>query len=269
VTRGRFSCHMIQLWGGNMKYVKWITALLLLVFMTGIPITVAALDTGFTTEALSDEEISEIIEIRPFEKITDYTPKMVNCFDVRDDHMVVIGVDNGDNVIIAVYDAQGNFQYGFQADTFGSFGVMWSGDNIAYYTVRGDKIYEINANVEITNVRRVLSSVDNSVYYDEVICATTRTVGNSTYKMTNGNIVVDRFSGSFQTITRTDEAGTAVVYDASAHRRTRLANTALVIPAILAFFGLALYISITKIRDNNERIRREKEGLIEELLDEL
>ena len=53
--------YIVKSWSGNMKYVKWITALLLLVFMTGIPITVAALDTGFTTEALSDEEIEALL----------------------------------------------------------------------------------------------------------------------------------------------------------------------------------------------------------------
>lgn len=229
-----------------MKWVKWMIGLFVLIFVMAIPFTVAAMDTGLTTQTLSDEEISGIVKQRQFVKITSYTPLAAECFDVRDDHMIVIGADAGDTAIIAVYDDRGNFRYGFETEEPGSFRVMWSGDVIAYYSIRSTFVFHINQDGKITDIRRVESTMENSIYDRDVLLSTTRTVGTSTYRMTNESTAADILSASFKKIIKTDPEGTTVVYDASSNKRTRVVGGLIISILLSAFLVSSIVVGIKK-----------------------
>ncbi len=220
-----------------MKYIKKIIVLLILVIISGTPLTASALDSGLIAETLPEDQYSSIYNnsTNNLKKITSYTPQAVKCFDVREDHMIVIGTATGNNAMIAVYDSIGNFQYGFETIVYGDFFVMWSGYDIACYTVRGNLLFIVNKDGKIIDIKKVASNKETSKYQWDVLEATTRTVDTTTYRMTNGTIA-DFFSSSYKKITKTDAEGTTVIYDASRNWRSRI------IWGVIAFLLLSSFM---------------------------
>lgn len=219
-----------------MKYIKWLTFLLVFFLLLTTSYEAMALDVGLSTQSLSSGEISNILKVKDFTKITSFVPRTVKCFDVREDHMIVIGSGSADTATIAVYNSQGDFQYGFQTKEPGSFRVMWHGNDIAYYSIRSAYLYTINTEGEILDICQVENSIENSIFDRDVLQATTRKMGETTYHVTNGRTFVDAFSTSFKHITKTDSLGTSVIYDASNNQHTR------VVVGIIVFFVISLII---------------------------
>ena len=220
-----------------MKRIKWVFALLALIIIIGSSFTVSAIHSQLDTQALSDKEVDNIVRQNEFVKITSYNPLAVNCFDVRDNHELVVGVDCGGSAIIAVFDSSGNFQYGFQKKKQGSFRVMWIGDSIAYYSIRSNLLFRIDENGEITDVCRVANTTENSIYDRQVLQSATREVGSTTYRMTNDYVFADALPGSFKKITKTDVESTTVIYDASSNQHVRM------MVGVVGFFMLSSFIA--------------------------
>lgn len=234
-----------------MKHRKLLIALVAVMLLVGIPLAASALDAGLETEPMSEEETARLaaMEAYEFAKFTSYTPRVIKCFDVREDHMIVVGsMKDTTTAIIAVYDGDGVFQYGFEKETYGSFRVMWSGNDIVYYDIRGSKLFRIDADGEIIDIRRVPSTTENSVYDQKVLLSKTREVDGVTYRMTNGSVFADVLRGSFKKITRTDAQGTSVVYDASGHQRLRIASVAVVTVLAPAFIAVCVVANVKKMR---------------------
>ena len=235
-----------------MKHMKLLVALVAVMLLVGIPLTASALDAGLETEPVSEAEMARLvaIEANEFAKFTSYSsPRVIKCFDVREDHMIVVGSMKGTTTaIIAVYDRDGVFQYGFEKETYGSFRVMWSGNDIVYYDIRGSKLFRIDADGEIIDIRRVPSTTENSVYDQKVLLSKTREVDGVSYRMTNGSVFADLLRGAFKKITRTDAQGTSVVYDASGHQRLRIVSVAVVAVFAPAFIAGGVISGIEKTR---------------------
>ena len=231
-----------------MKGFRWAIALFMLICIFGVSFTVLAIDTGLVTQPLSDEEISNIVKQREFVKITSYTPLTAECFDVRDDHMVLVGADAGDTAIIAVYDDCGIFQYGFETKEYGSFRVMWSDNAIAYYSIRSAFVFKIDEDGKITDLRQAVNTIENSIYDRDILLSTTRKVGTSTYSMTNENAIMDSLSGSFKKIikTDTDTEGTTVIYDASSNQYIRTVCGLVIFLALLSVIVTGSIVGIKR-----------------------
>ncbi|MBR3928635.1 MAG: hypothetical protein IKJ65_06505 [Clostridia bacterium] len=235
-----------------MKHMKWLIVLIAVMLLVGIPLTASALDAGLETEPVSEEEMAELIarKANKFTKFTSYSsPRVIKCFDVREDHMIVVGsMKDATTAIIAVYDRDGVFQYGFETEIYGSFRVMWSGNDIVFYAIRSSLLLKINEDGKITDIRRVLSTTGKSVYDQKVLLSKKREVDGVTYRMTNGSVFADLLRGSLKKITRTDAQGTSVVYDASGHQRLRIVNVAVVAVLAPAFIAVCVVANVKKMR---------------------
>ncbi len=236
-----------------MKHMKWLIVLVAVLLLVGIPLTASALDAGLETEPVSEEEMARLvaIEANEFAKFTSYSsPRVIKCFDVREDHMIVVGSMKGTTTaIIAVYDRDGVFQYGFETEIYGSFRVMWSGNDIVFYSIRSSLLFKINEDGKITDIRRVAHTSKNSVYDQKVLLSKTREADGVTYRMTNGSVFTDFFRGAFKKITRTDAQGTSVVYDASGHQRLRIVSVAVAVGLVLpAFIAVCVVANVKKMR---------------------
>lgn len=218
-----------------MKAIKCLIFLMIIFIVVGSPCIAAPLHTGLETEAVPFDEFSEIARNRKFVKVTEEPALPAKCFDVREDNTIVIGSSSANNAVIAVYDDTGNFQYGFETQEYGTFRVMWNGDSIVYYSIRGERLYEIDSNGKIVNIENVISSTENSVYDQKVLTSTTRTVGDSTYYMTNGNRFVDAFSASFGKIIKEDTNGKVIAYNASDGQLMRTVWRLVLFVVFLAF----------------------------------
>lgn len=225
-----------------MKY-GWI--IFIFVFIFGISFTVSATNTDLVTQPLLDEEKSDIAQ-REFVKITSYTPLVAKCFDVRDDHMVVVGAKKGNTAFIAVYNDGGVFQYGFKTTEYGSFRVMWSGNDIAYYSIRSTFLFVINENGTITEAYRVANTMENSIYDRDVLMADTKQVGDSTYHMTNESAIADAFLSSYKKIIKTSAGGTTVIYDAGRDQNLRIVGGIAIFLLVSAFIADCCVVSIKR-----------------------
>jgi len=235
-----------------MKHRKWLIVLVAVLLLVGIPLTASALDAGLETEPVSEAEMFELIarEANEFTKFTSYSPLVIKCFDVREDHMIVVGSMKGTTTaIIAVYDGDGVFQYGFETEIYGSFRVMWSGNDIVFYAIRSSLLLKINEDGKITDIRRVAHTTGKSAYDQKVLLSKTREVDGVTYRITNGSVFTDFFRGAFKKITRTDAQGTSVVYDASGHQRLRIVSVAVAVGLVLpAFIAVCVVANVKKMR---------------------
>lgn len=243
---------IMQLWSGDMKHLKFIIVFLLLFLVIAVPFTVSALEQGLETQPLSDEEKSEIITRNKFEKLTSYEELPVVCFDVREDHMLLIGARSGAyEAVIAVYDGYGNFQYGFKTNSAGSFYVMWSGNEIAYYGIRSSLMFKVDTDGKIIDVCRVANTRENTSYTWDVLSSDTRSVGTTTYTRTNDNAISNFFIESGAKITKTDLEGTTIVYDASGSRSNRIVIGLIVVFIFLPFLAFASVLTRRKSRRKN------------------
>ena len=239
-----------------MKYVIHTIILIVLTSIIVAPLTVSAIDTGLITEELSNEEISDLIKETEFLKIASYSALTLKCFDVRNDHMIVIGSDAGDTAIITVYDDCGNFQYGFETKEPGSFRVMWSGNEIAYYSIRSTLLYKIDKDGQITNISRVSNTLENSIYDRDVLQATIRNVDDTTYRITNELPFADAILGSFKKITKTNAFGTTVIYDATVNQHNKIIVGLVVFGLLLIFIVTSIIITIKNRKDRTQGDKR-------------
>lgn len=229
-----------------MKTVKYLFFLMIIFFAVTSPCVAAPLHTGLETEAVTADEFSEIASNREFIKITEETALPAKCFDVREDGAIVVGSKSANTAYLSVYDAAGIFQYGFETEELGSCRVMWGENSIIYYSIRGGRLYEVDSDGKIIKVKNVISSTENSVYDQKVLMSSTRTVGESTYYMTNGNNFADKFSSSFSKIVKEDSSGKMVVYNAS-ESKLMLTIWRLVLFVVLStFFAICIVANVKK-----------------------
>lgn len=236
-----------------MRTIKWMTVVLILVFSISISCRAADTAAGLETQTLSEEEVSVVLQQRKFTRVTSYSPLVVKCFDVRDDHTMLIGADAGNAAVVAVYNDSGTFQYGFQTEEGGSFRAFWNGDVIVYYSIRSKLAFEIDENGEIVHIYRVANTVENSIYDRKVLLSTTRTIDDHTYRMTNKNAVANYLFSSFDTIVKTSVQGDEVIYDASDDRTAHVTVGAVVALVVASIFAGGTIIGIKKIKQNKHR----------------
>ena len=89
----------------------------------------------------------------------------VGHFAVREDNTIVVCVEQSmfrTYDVIAVYDGDGNFQYGFKKKDSGETKVMWIGDEVAVYSLRSHLLYTISEDGTITDITRIKNSRENS-----------------------------------------------------------------------------------------------------------
>ena len=226
-----------------MKYVTWI--IFAFVLLLGMSFTVLAADTGLATQPLSDEDRYDI-EQREFVQITSYTPLAAKCFDVRIDHMVVVGAQKENTAFIVVYNDCGVFQYGFKTTEYGSFRVMWSENDIAYYSIRSNFLFVINESGTITDACRVANTMENSIYDRDILMADTKQIGDSTYHMLNENAIADIFLNSYGKIIKTSAEETTVIYDAGRNQNLRIVGGIAIFLLVSAFIAGCCVVSIKR-----------------------
>ena len=229
-----------------MKAMKCLIFLMIIFAVVSSPCIAAPLHTGLETEAVPFDEFAEIANNREFAKITEETALPARCFDVREDGAIVVGSKSANTAYLSVYDAAGIFQYGFETEELGSCRVMWGENSIIYYSIRGGRLYEVDSDGKIIKVENVISSTENSVYDQKVLTSTTRTVGESTYRMTNGNRFVDAFSASFAKIVKEDTNGKVIAYNASDGQLMRTVWGLASVVVLLAFIAICIIVNAKK-----------------------
>ena len=237
----------------NFKRIYLFLSLLLLIVFFANATEVNAMDTGFSTEEISEEKKTAFVSNINVSLLREEPEKSgILCFDVNEQGMIAVGNKDFQSKKICIYTSQGEFLYGYAFNCSQSFGVEWNGQNTNIYFVRSNVIISLDSEGNILDVKAIKASIDNNSYSNSLLYSTKRTVGNTTYLIRNDMGILNWIAFSFSQIVAVDAAGTeSVIYDVNS---VQLAKMIVAVSFICAFVFVAVAVivrSFIKLRRGN------------------
>lgn len=224
----------------------------LIVFSTNA-IEVNAMNTGFSTEELSEEaKTTFVASINVSPLSAEPEKRGVLCFDVNKQGMIAVGQKGSQGEEICVYTSQGEFLYGYAFNCTQSFGVEWDEQHINIYFIRSDVIISLDSDGNILDIKTVQDTIDNNSYRNTLLYSTTRTVGNTTYLIRNDMGILNWIASSFSQIVTIDATGTeSIIYDVNSMQLTKMIVTISLI-CVFVFVAIAVvFWQFIKLRRGN------------------
>ena len=227
--------------------------LLILILITGSK-EALAMNTGFSTENLSENEATVFLSNANIVLMTEKpTQKGIKCFDVNENGMIAIGQENKDGVKeICVYSSDGLFLYGYIFNSSGDFGIEWDDKNINIYFVRSDIIASINQEGKITDIAEVQNTAENNAYSNYMLYSTERTSKGVKYMLKNDMGFLNAFASSCSQLIEIKSTGEELMlYDVNSNQ---FAKTLIIFVFAVIFFIIAvvgIVMQITKLRRSN------------------
>lgn len=230
------------------------TVLLLLFLSTNEMIEVFAMNTGFTTEALSEKDKATILANINI-SVLKYEPprKAITCFDVNENGLIAIGCESSENKTIGIYTSDGVFQYGYKFRDNGRFGVEWDEDNVIIYFVRGDVAVTLTPEGKVENILEIQNTIENNSYWNQFVFSTKRKIEDTEYALKNDMGVFNIFASSYSQLVVTNAKGEeSVVYDVNS---IHFFNVIIVFVGVLLFGCLVVFGIIRECILNKRCIR--------------
>jgi len=195
------------------------------------------INTGFETRILTLSEEKEILSNFEINKITEEgDKKAIECFDVNEKGNIAIGSSDFIKRIIKIYSEDGVFQYGFEFETAGKFGLEWDNDNILIYNVRGNILISVDSKGDVVAVEKIADTINNQLYLKNTVYATKRTNNNKTYEIRNDMGPLNIFSFNYSQLLITDQNGDAkIIYDVNSSQIIKYIIIILIIISFLVF----------------------------------
>ena len=178
---------------------------------------VAAIDSGFSTEHLSDNEKRRFLTNANISLLTEEPAKQaIECFDVNESGFIALGHKSSRNGVIRVLSSSGQFQYGYTFNCSGNLGVEWSGDNLNIYFLRSDVLVTVNRLGEVIDIRKTINSMENNTYINHRIYSTERIWGDKIFFLKNDMGILNFVASSYSQLTVTAPTGEEnILYDAN------------------------------------------------------
>ena len=161
--------------------------------------------TAFATDSENDlvTHIEGALDVSVFHKIE--AERLIKCFDVNEDGYYAIGYRNN---TIHVYNALGQFQYGYHFSTDGTYGISLKENSIVIYLGRSHIAAEIDASGKCIGAQTVHFSKD---FVNNILYRMDKQIGKDYYFLERD---VGIFSGDYSRLVKIDEEGTkTVLYD--------------------------------------------------------
>ena len=233
----------------NLKYIVTVILILLFFLNSGM---VQAESPELPTQPISQEDrdrISDNLNISLLE--TEPEKRPFDCFDVNSNQDLAIGRNNLDDIIVAVYNDSGLFEYGYRLSGQSAFGVKWEGDILIIYIVRSDLVVYVDPSGKIVDIVMYEYTPEGGAYWRNYIDAKQKTIDGTTYTAKNNIGPLALFAMSYSKVTATDDDGTLrTVYDASGvHLLQILLSTA----GVLLFMG---FVAVSIVKLFQERRKR-------------
>ena len=197
-------------------------------------------DLGIITEPVSEEQKESIISGTDISIITNgEIEEAIACFDVSERGTIAIGFDTQPRAKVYLYDANGNFLYGYEFNCEGSYGIEFVGDNLSIFFVRGDYIEIYNEKGENLGVWRVLNVEQNQTWRSNIINCTEKTVDENRYHLERDVGLTVR---SYSRLIRTDVQGQQyVIYDVSAKHNFLVIAGGIVIVLFMTVVAIGVF----------------------------
>lgn len=215
---------------------------LLIVFFTNV-IEVKAMDTGFSTEDLSEETKTTFVSNINISSLKAEPEKReILCFDVNEQGMIAVGQKGAQGKEVCVYTSQGEFLYGYAFNCNQSFGVEWDEQHVNIYFVRSDVIISLDSDGNILDIKAVQDTIDNNTYRNSLLYSTTRLVGDNTYLIRNDMGIFNWIASSYSQIITIDAMGTeCIIYDVNS---MQLANMIVTTGIVCVFVFVAMAVIV-------------------------
>jgi len=203
-----------------------------------------ALDTGFITTEINEDSKKEYWDsISPvLSKIDPEHNHSIVCFDVNKNGDVAIGFDN---LSVAVFDKDGNYQYKITFSAMGSYYVTWNENNIVLLFIRGYFAIEIDNNGNLVDMYNIINCTKNNDIWRDLDNLTTKVSGDNKYEMKNDKSYLDIFTvQTHSKLVQVNEIGNEKVFYESTFAKKDEFN---IISLIIMIFGpIIIYFKFKK-----------------------
>lgn len=199
-----------------MKHLRFFSLILFLCFLLGnICVEALAFSEGFSTEALTQEEIDTFLANVGLSVLSkEPAKKNIDCFDVNENGLIAIGCSDFEKKTVCIYTSEGNFKYGYEFQCSGAFGVEIKNDHLIIYFVRSDVELVIDFLGQIMSISKIQNTSENNSYWNNFVHVTIREVDGNIYRLTNKMGFFNVFASSYSQLSITDMYGvSSAVYD--------------------------------------------------------
>ncbi len=239
-----------------MRYVKYCLTMLLLIFLLNKNMLVSAKDAGFTMEEFVEDEHSTFLSKFHISLLNVEPPKRpIDCFDVNEKGMIAVGFDasfSSKKRTICIYSSDGIFQYGYQFDDYGIFGVEWDEDRLIIYLVRSNIAVVVNKEGVVEEFAEIKNTAENHSYWRKSVFLTKRVVGDTEYALKNEMGIFNLFASGYSQMIVTNAEGKArVIFDVNAAYFT---NMVAVFVGVLIFGGIVVFGVVREFMKQKRKI---------------
>lgn len=176
------------------------------------------------------------------------------CFDVGKNGLIAIGSANSDQKNVSVYDATGQFQYGYSFYCSQSIGVQWETNGLMIYFVRSDVAALFDQNGINLELRMIDDTTENNSYWNHTVFLKEKSLNGNTYRLKNDMGLLNMFAFDYTQLIKTDPEGhTTVLYDAGS---AQMPKVLLFVIAAAAFVALILWVLIRQLLKGNRNRHR-------------
>lgn len=227
-----------------MKYMRSLFVVLLpFLLCAHLGVGVSAMNTGFSTELLTDEQKNTFLSNTNVTLLaTEPTRTAIECFDVNENGMIAIGQKNSDQATVCIYSNDCIFQYGYTFTCSGDFGLEWDESDINIYFVRSEVIIAVNSAGEVLDILKVPDTIENNSYQNAHVYSSERTVGENEYVLRNDMGLLNVFASSYSQLVEITPAGEErIIYDVN---HTQFANTLGICIGVVLFIVLIVIVIV-------------------------
>lgn len=217
-----------------------ILPLLLLVF--GV-VEVLAMNTGFSTELLPEDDMNTLLKNVNISILADEPPKKtIECFAVNEDGVIAIGYSSSENKVVCIYTSDGVFQYGYSFKCSGNFGIELDKSVLNIYLVRSDIAIAVNSVGEVESILKIQNTSENNSYWNDCVFSTRRKIGDTEYFLKNDMGILNVFASSYSQLIITNKYGEeSIIYDVNS---AQFSNMVIVVGGVIVSICLVVAVVI-------------------------
>ena len=237
-----------------MRCIRYIFAtILLLILLVIAGVKMLAVNTGFSTESLPENDRNTLLKNVNISMLADEPPKKaIKCFSVNEDGLVAIGCGNSESKTVCIYTNDGVFKYGYSFKCSGSFGIEFDKSVLNIYLVRSDVAIAVNSTGEVESVLKIQNTSENNTYWNNCVFSTKREIGDTEYFLKNDMGIFNLFASSYSQLIVTNKNGEeTIIYDVNSAQFLNAAAVAAVVTVFVCFAGaVVIWRFIKQKRDS-------------------
>ncbi|MBE6686110.1 MAG: hypothetical protein E7591_02650 [Ruminococcaceae bacterium] len=227
-----------------MKLIRHIfTIILTLLLLVFGGVEVLAMNTGFSTESLPEDDMNTLLKNVNISMLTDEPPKKtIECFAVNEDGVIAIGCNSSENKVVCIYTSDGVFQYGYSFKCSGNFGIEFDKSVLNIYLVRSDIAIAVNSVGEVESILKIQNTSENNSYWNDCVFSTRRKIGDTEYFLKNDMGILNVFASSYSQLIITNKYGEeSIIYDVNS---AQFSNMVVVVGGVIVFICLVVAVVI-------------------------